>query len=137
MTESEKADALLRLMDIHSAKFRQNRDLEFKVNIVIWAALTIFGKFLSDAQVKVDDWATLIIYLFISTMIVICHYRFWLKPIQASEDRDSAFISDGRKEIQALTGTSIKYPNHDKSWVCFEAGFTAFILVGVAILIMD
>ena len=65
MTEAEKADALLRLMDIHSARFRQSRDLEFKVNIVIWAILAIFGKFLSDARVKVDDWATLIIYLFI------------------------------------------------------------------------
>ena len=137
MTEAEKSDALLRLMDIHSARFRQIRDLEFKVNIVIWAILAIFGKFLSDARVKVDDWATLIIYLFISTVIVICHYRFWLKPIQASEDRDSAFIRDVRKEIQSLTGSSIKYPNLEKSWVCFEAGFTAFILAGVAVLIID
>jgi hypothetical protein len=137
MTEAENADALLRLMDMHSARFHQSRDLEFKVNIVIWAVLVLFGKFLSDVRVKVDDWGKLFVYLFISALIVVCHYLFWLKPIQASEDRDSAFISDGRKEIQALTGTSIKYPNLDKSWVCFEAGFTAFILAGVAALLID
>jgi hypothetical protein len=137
MTEAEKADALLRLMDMHSARFRQSRDLEFKVNIVIWIVLVIFGKFLSDVRVKVDDWGKLVVYLFISAVIVICHYLFWLKPVQASENRDSAFISDGRKEVQALTGTSIKYPNLDQSWVCFEVGFTAFILVGVALMLVD
>jgi hypothetical protein len=137
MTEAEKADALLRLMDMHSARFRQSRDLELKVNLAIWTALVVIGKFLSDARVKVDDWGTLFIYLFVSAVIVICHYRFWLKPVQASEECDSAFLSDSRKEIQALTGTSIKYPNLDQSWICFESGFTAFILAGLAVMLID
>lgn len=137
MAEAEKADALLRLMDMHSARFRQSRDLEFKVNVAIWTVLVVLGKFLSDQRVKLDDWMMLLVYLLISAGIVMCHYRFWIKPIQASEDRDSAFISDSRKEIQALIGTSIKYLNLDQSWVCFEVGFTAFILAGLAVILAD
>jgi hypothetical protein len=35
MTEAEKADALLRLMDMHSARFRQSRDLEKYKDILL------------------------------------------------------------------------------------------------------
>jgi hypothetical protein len=47
MTDSEKADALLRMMDMHLAKWRQTRDLEVRVNLAIWTALVVVGGFLA------------------------------------------------------------------------------------------
>ncbi len=135
MTEGEKADALLRMMDTHSAKFRQSRDLEFKVNLAIWTVLVVLGKFLADQNVQLDHWAKWILYLVISAGVVFCHLRFWMKPIQASEDRDSAFVGECRKEIQSITGTSIEYPSLVQFWECFEVGFSAVILLGIAIIL--
>ena len=135
MSEGEKADTLLRMMDMHFAKFRQSRDLEFKVNLAIWTALVVLGKFLADQSVQLDHWAKWILYLVLSAGVVFCHLRFWMQPIQASEDRDSAFVGECRKEIQSLTGTSIEYPSLVQSWKHFEVGFSAIILMGLAIIL--
>lgn len=135
MTDGEKADALLRLMDMHFAKFRQSRDLEFKVNLAIWTLLVVLGKFLSDHQVQLVrpiDWLA---YVAISLVILFCHYLFWMKPIQASEDRDSTFIGHTRREIQKLTDTSIEYRDLKQRWVSFEVGFSAIILAGFAFIL--
>ena len=135
MTDPEKTDALLRLMDMHFTKFRQSRDIEIKVNLAIWTVLVVLGKFLSDKQVHLDSCVKWLVYLGISVVIVLCHYRFWMKPIQASEDHDSAFVGDCRGEIQALTGTSIQYPSLAQPWVFFEVGFSAVILAGIAVIL--
>jgi len=92
MTYGEKADALLRLADMHFAKLLQSRDLEFKVNLVIWAMVVVFKKFLSDQRKQLDKWKNLLVYLLILAEIVMCHYRFRLMPNQASEYHDSAFV---------------------------------------------
>lgn len=134
MTEGERADVLLRMMDMHFAKFRQSRDLEFKVNLAIWTALVVLGKFLADQNVQLD-WVKWILYLILSVGVVFCHLHFWMQPIQASEDRDSKFIGECRKEIQSLTGTSIEYPSLVQRWKCFEVGFSAVILIGLAIIL--
>lgn len=134
MTDHEKADSMLRLMDMHFAKFRQSRDIEFKVNLAIWTVLVVLGKFLSDQQLQLEGWGWGF-YLLISLIIVLCHYFCWMKPIQLSENRDSAFVGNCREAIQAITNTSIKYPSLDQRWVCFEVGFTAVILAGLAIIL--
>nr|VFJ78395.1 MAG: hypothetical protein BECKFW1821C_GA0114237_11812 [Candidatus Kentron sp. FW] len=134
MTDPEKADAMLRLMDMHFAKFRQSRDIEFKVNLAIWTVLVVLGKFLSDKNVQLEGLSW-ILYIAISLIIVFCHYWFWMKPIQASEDRDSAFVGDCLKEIQSVTKISIEYPILVQPWVYFEVCFSAVILAGVAIIL--
>jgi hypothetical protein len=115
MTDGEKADAMLRLADMLFPKFLQSRNLEFKVNPVICAMVVVFKKFLSDKRMQLDNWKNSLVYLLILAEILMFHCRFRLKPIQASEYHDSAFVIYSRKEMQALTGTSLKYLNLEKS----------------------
>jgi len=134
MTDMEKADAILRMMDMHFAKFRQSRDIEFRVNIAIWTGLFILGKFFTDLKIQIVGWGWFL-YIGISLVIVFCHYQFWMKPIQASQNRDSSFVRDCRGAIQTITKTSIQYPILKQRWIFFEVGFSALILIGLAIIL--
>lgn len=135
MTDAEIVDALLRMMDMHFTKFRHTRDIQFKVNLAIWTVLIVIGKFLCDQCVQLDHWAKWALYLILFAVIVFCHYHFWLKPIQASMDRDSAFVGNCRKEIGLFTKISINYPPLVQAWKCFAVGFSVLILVGIAIML--
>ena len=136
MTESEKGDALLRMMDMHFAKFRQSRDLQTKVNLAIWTALVVAGGFLITQGVRLDNWVSWHIFPFVSILVVYGHYRFWMLPIQRSIDRDSAFINACRKEVQSLVGISIDYPPLPQPWMMnFTIGFSGIILAVTAIIL--
>jgi len=82
-----------------------------------------------------DNLGKFILYLLLSAGVVFCHLRFWMRPIQASEDRDSVFVGECRREIQSLTGTSIEYPSLLQAWKYFEVGFSSVILLGLAIIL--
>jgi len=44
---ADKQSFLTELLKVQSERFRQSRDLEFKVNITIWTLLVLLGKHLT------------------------------------------------------------------------------------------
>jgi len=134
MTDGEKTDALLRMMDMHFVKFRQTRDIELKVNLAIWTALFVLGGFLANQRFHLDcpGW---FIYCIISVVILFCHGFFGMVPTQRSLDRDSKYVADCNKAIQELINTSIEYPPLQQCWRWFMVGFSGAILAGIAILL--
>lgn len=135
MTDKAKADVLLHLMDAHWANYRQTRDIEFKVNIAIWTALIVCGKFLSDQNFHLNSFGKWLLFIILFLLVTICHYHLWMRPIQSIEDRDSGFAKGCLKEVQSLAKTDIERSETLHRWTIFEVGFSGIILIFWAVIL--
>jgi hypothetical protein len=52
MTDKEKTDALIELIKIRVDKYKQTRELEFKVNLALWTLIVLIGQYY---KTKVGD----------------------------------------------------------------------------------
>jgi hypothetical protein len=150
MTDKQKADCLIALHDTQMDHFRQTREIEFKVNLALWAAIVLSGKFL-QGQVYLDNFSSWLFFLFFAAIVTVVHLLCWMMPIQRSEDLDNHFIMCYRKEVERLVGT--KFPRLEDrqprclwgivdtlrpygwSWIIFEVAITLFLLIGVGAML--
>ena len=107
---------------IQMDKFRQSRDLEFKINIALWTLIVLFGKFYFDEGFELN----ICCYLFFSLLIIIPHF-IWLKFIHESELNDLKFIYKCRDEIA-------QYKNNGKDdsknkWIFMEVVIKGFVVL--------
>ena len=58
MTKKEKADILVELSKIQIERFNKTRDIEFRINYALWAAIIAAGYFLYG-KVQLDFWLVL------------------------------------------------------------------------------
>ena len=136
MTDKEKADCLIELHKEQLGKFKQTRDIEFKVNLTFWSFIIIGCYSINKelpSEVKENKCEFLLWYLLISIVIILAHLFFWMKPINKSEDTDDYYINKYRDEVEKLTGIVIpKCPNYNKkaqNWIFFEVGITVLLLI--------
>lgn len=104
MRDKDKAEALSKILDGQLEKFRQTRNIEFKVNVALWTAIVVSGGFLYEHGFRLDNSEELKSYLMVSVGIFLAHVVFWMVPIQYSEDTDNHFIIEYRKKIASLCG---------------------------------
>ena len=150
MTDKDKADCLIALHNTQMDHFKQTRDIEFKVNLALWVAVVLSGRFLYG-KVKLDVFGEWVIFILLSAIIILAHLFLWMMPIQNSEDKDDHFIRQYRSEVEELTGIQLqkqkdKWPpklwsmidalrKDGWSWILFEVGITGLLLVGVAVVL--
>ena len=149
MSAKDKASSLIALHNTQMDHFRQTRDLEFKVNLALWTLLVLAGKFLYGT-VLLDDLASYIIFSIVAIVICLAHLFLWMMPIQNSEDTDDYWIRQYRKAVENLTQTQLQKPERKScclwriqeilrkdgwSWIIFEVGITAIILIGIGIVL--
>ena len=79
MTDKEKADCLLQLHRDRLEKFKQTRDLEFKVNLALWSFIILAGYNLKQPQLYHCITCFTLLYLIIGLLITILHYHLWLQ----------------------------------------------------------
>ena len=160
MKDSEKAASLIELHREQLGKFKQSREIEFKVNLALWSLIVIAGRFIKAELEKVSYEEHFIIYMIIyvvvSIIIVLLHCKFWMVPIARSQEIDDYFIRKYRFKVEELCGEIIsanpdeliktkpmEWKSYDdfekkskKKWIVFETGITALLLVLVGIYIL-
>lgn len=140
MTNKEKADCLIELHRERLGKYKQTRDIEFRVNIALWTLIIVSGYYINKEIVlcsRNDYFIFIILYLLISILLAFGHFKFWMKPIQKSEDVDNFYINQYREKIEELADIQIeKHKPYNKYWICYEVGITAFLLCIIFIYIL-
>jgi hypothetical protein len=135
MTEKEKADCLIELHKEQLGKFKQTRDIEFKINISLWSLIIIASYSLKE-NILLDKCSEFVIFSLSAVLITLGHYFLWMKPIQKSENKDDFYINSYRRKIEELADIEIsKSPKLKKQqpWKYFEVAITLvlFIFVGL------
>ena len=136
MTDKEKTDALIELIKIRVDKYKQTRELEFKVNIALWTLIVLIGQYY---KTKVDDITTTDLILFIIALIIIVagHYFLWLVPVSESMARDNAKALELQDKVERITGIGPSLPPRTidnikadyHKWNLFLAGITMVLMV--------
>ena len=135
MTDKEKTDALIELIKIRVDKYKQTRELEFKVNIALWTLIVLIGQYYKS---KVSDITTTDLILFIIALILIVagHYFLWLVPVSESLARDNAKALELQDEVEKITGIKPSIPLRTanaiktdyRKWNMFLAGITLVLM---------
>jgi hypothetical protein len=135
MTDKEKTDALIELIKIRVDKYKQTRELEFKVNIALWTLIVLIGQYYKS---KVSDITTTDLILFIIALILIVagHYFLWLVPVSESLARDNSKALELQDEVEKITGIKPSIPLRTanaiktdyRKWNMFLAGITLVLM---------
>ena len=151
MSEKDKADCLIELHKELLGKYKQTRDIEFRINIALWTLIIIAGYSLKE--IELTTLTKLVVFSFLYLLVTIflsyAHFKFWLFPIQRSEYIDDYYIKKYRYNIELLTNKIIikdpgevkeilifkDFSDRSKSWIKFEIGITIFLIIVVAIFI--
>lgn len=131
MTDKEKADCFIQLHKDRIDKFKQTREIEFKINLALWTFILVSGYYLKQQLgcAFEDIWKINSIFIIIGILIVIGHFWFWMKPIQKSENNDAEYSKEYRKIIYKLTSFEVKENEiNSKSWIIFEICITILLL---------
>jgi len=147
MTEKEKADCFIELHKEQLGKFKQTRDIEFKVNIALWTLIVVASKFIKDVLPYYSDNLQIVAFIILAILIICGHLFLWMVPIQNSEDKDDHYVLKYRHLIEQLCEKNISldpgdYKNKTRlrdfkssslKWIMFEVGITTILLTAVGI----
>ena len=136
MTDKEKADCLIELHKEQLGKFKQTREIEFKINLTLWSFI-ILGSYYINNEIHLttiyEHCSFCIGYLIIAVVIILSHLFLWVKPIKKSNDTDDYYVNGYRSEVEKLTGIQIskykKYSKKSQNWIFFEVGITVLLLI--------
>ena len=136
MTDKEKTDALIELIKTRVDKYKQTRELEFKVNIALWTLIVLIGQYYKS---KVGDITTsdLILFIIVLILIVAGHYFLWIVPVSGSLARDNAKALELQDEVERIAGTGPSLPLRTienikadyRKWNLFLAGITLILML--------
>ena len=134
---ADRQTFLTELLKVQSERFRQSRDLEFKVNIAIWTLLVLLGKHLATQWPEPHDVPWPLFGAF-ALIVVVGHWLLWVRPICRSQAADGKIISHCIARLRNLTQEET-LPDITKlksnPWEVAEVVMTAMILIGIAIII--
>jgi hypothetical protein len=135
---------LIELEKIRLDKYKQTREIEFRVNIALWTLIVLIGYYYRDTF-EIETTGDLIFFVVIALVIVLGHFFFWLNPISESERRDFARVLGFQTEVEKLVNLqNVPAERNEKEikmdylkWNFFLAGITLllFILLGVFFII--
>jgi hypothetical protein len=140
MTNKEKAELLLKLLEGQMAHFNQTRSLEFKINLSLWTVIVLAGKFLYG-KIYLNNFCSLLLFVAISLLVVFGHL-YWMNAIQKSENLDQKFVLEYRKRVEKLVedieisnDTEAHIKERGEVWRKMEVGFTVILLLILGILL--
>lgn len=152
MENKEKADCLIELLKERMSKFKQTREIEFKINIALWTLIIASGYILNSIHIN-TMFELVLFFLFYNTaslLIIYAHKNFWMFPIQRSETLDKYLINKYQYVIENLAeynlskepkdiGNIDSYDDLDpdsKNWIIFEVGITSFLLIIIGLYLL-
>jgi hypothetical protein len=144
MTETEKSTLLIELEKIRIDKYKQTRELEFKVNIALWTLIVLIG-YHYRGKLSIEYWEDLLFFIIVAIVIVVGHFFLWLVPISESLARDNAKAYELQEEVEKTIGFNSSIPLRNMNsikrnygrWNIFLAGITflLFVMLGAFFII--
>lgn len=144
MPDTDKLTALIELEKIRIDKYKQTRELEFKVNVALWTLIVLIG-YHYRGKLSIDYWEDLVFFIAVTLIVVSGHFFLWLIPISRSLARDNAKAYELEKEIEGAIDFKTEIPPRKYDliikdylrWNLFLAGITIvlFILLGAFLVI--
>jgi hypothetical protein len=136
MEPKDKIAGLVELVKVRIDKYKQTRDLEFKVNIALWTLIVLIGRYCQD-RISLDTTSDWVFFIILALIIVLGHFFFWLKPISGSLAKDSAKALELQNEVENMISQRSDKPERDEQhtkkeymkWNFFLAGITLILLV--------
>jgi hypothetical protein len=136
MESKEKIDGLIELVKVRVDKYKQTRDLEFKVNIALWTLIVLTGRYCQD-RISLENTSDWVFFIILALIIVFGHFFFWLKPISASLARDCAKALELQNEAENMIAERSGKPERNEEqirkdymkWNLFLAGITLILMV--------
>jgi hypothetical protein len=136
MEPKDKIAGLVELVKVRIDKYKQPRDLEFKVNIALWTLIVLIGRYCQD-RISLDTTSDWVFFIILALIIVLGHFFFWLKPISGSLAKDSAKALELQNEVENMISQRSDKPERDEQhtkkeymkWNFFLAGITLILLV--------
>jgi small-conductance mechanosensitive channel len=136
MDLKDKTAALVELVKLRLDKYKQTRELEFKVNIALWTLIVLIGYYYRDTfnLANKGDW---VFFVVVTLVIVPGHFFLWLVPVSHSLARDNAKALELQKQIENIVNERSDVPDRDEKqikksylgWNLFLAGITLLLLI--------
>lgn len=135
MESIEKAEALTEIVKARLEKYRQTRDLQFKVNIALWTLIVLVGS-RSEQILVLSDRNDYLFFGVVVLAVVLGHYFFWLGPMSASMARDNAKALELQQQAVNLINSSSDKPERSLAEIkqCYRT--TNFFLSGITLILM-
>ena len=144
MTDTDKTASLVELEKIRIEKYKQTRELEFKVNIALWTLIVLIG-YHYRGKLSIEYWEDLLFFIIVAIVIVLGHFFLWLVPISDSMARDNAKAYELQEEVEKNIGFRSTIPTRSINsikkdylrWNFFLAGITLllFVMLGAFFII--
>ena len=136
MEPKDKSAALIDLEKIRIEKYKQTRELEFKVNVALWTLIVLVGYHYRD-KFSIIYREDLVFFIIVALIVVSGHFFLWLTPISKSLARDNAKAHEFEEEAEKVIGFKSAIPaRRYKSimkgylrWNLFLAGITLLLLI--------
>lgn len=135
MEAKEKVDALTELAKAKMEKYKQTRDLQFKVNIALWTLVVLVGSH-SEQTLKLSGATDYLFFGVVVVAVVLSHYFFWLRPMSASMARDNAKALDLQYQAESIIKDNSAKPERSLAEIkrCYRT--TNLFLSGITLILL-
>ncbi len=142
MEAKENAASLIELGNARFDKYKQTRELQFKVNIALWTLIVLVGS-RSELTFGLSSMTDYLFFGLIVLVVVLGHYFFWLKPLSESMARDNARALDLHKQAENIINNTSDKPERSleeikscyRTMNLFLSGITLILLVLLGIFL--
>ena len=142
MDLKDKAATLTEFVKVRIDKYKQTRDLEFKINIALWTLIVLVGHHCQEV-LSLSYWVDYIFFGVMALVIVLGHYFLWLVPVSESLARDNAKSLELQKQVENIINDRSDKPERDEAqirnsyriWNLFLAGITLLLLLLLGIFL--
>lgn len=136
MADTDKTTALIELEKVWIDKYKQTRDLEFKVNVALWTLIVLLG-YHYRGKLSIVYREDLVFFIIVALIVVSGHFFLWLTPISKSLARDNAKAHELEEEAEKIIGLKSAIPTRKYNsimngylrWNLFLAGITLLLLI--------
>lgn len=135
MEPKEKVTALIELANAKLDKYKQTRDLQFKVNISLWTLIVLVGYKCEDT-LALTDLLDYVFYSVVAISIVLGHYYFWLRPLSKSMAPDNASVLEFHRQAEKIINDSSETPKESLGEIRSRYGIMNYFLAGITLLLL-
>jgi hypothetical protein len=135
MEPGQKAAALTEILKMRLEKYKQTRDLQFKVNIALWTLIILIG-YKCEKTLDLENWSGYLIFGIIALAVSFCHYYLWLRPVSESMARDSAIALRLQNEVENIVLDKSDEPERDLDEISRSYYTMNLFLAGITLLLM-
>jgi len=136
MEPKDKTAVLVELVKARIDKYKQTRELEFRVNIALWTLIVLIGYYYKDTF-NLESKGDLVFFIIVTLVVTLGHFFLWLVPVSNSLARDNAKALELQKQVENLVNERSDLPERDErqikrsylGWNFFLAGITLLLLI--------